>query len=156
MDLIQMERNRQKKLFCKSLTAKNTSIYYLCCWNILIQIQEHCYIMLLEWVKCHVFDKKKQDCKAICWTCSKLTRKTPERRYWRHSDVFIVNFAWNFVNFVWNLRCFMSFLLLTFDMHLMKSTALTHLAHFYPMILFYTSWKHQKTKGFLVFSGGTT
>ena len=25
-------------------------------------------------------------------TCSKLTIKTPERRYWRRSGVFIVNF----------------------------------------------------------------
>ena len=28
------------------------------------------------------------------------------------------------------------------------------LTHFWPMFLFYTPWKHQKTKGFLVFSGG--
>ena len=27
-----------------------------------------------------------------CEICSKLTIKTPERRYWRHSGVFIVNF----------------------------------------------------------------
>ena len=26
--------------------------------------------------------------------------------------------------------------------------------HFRPMFLFYTPWKHQKTKGFLVLSGG--
>ena len=28
------------------------------------------------------------------------------------------------------------------------------LTYFLPMFLFYTSWKRQKTKGFLVFSGG--
>ena len=28
------------------------------------------------------------------------------------------------------------------------------LIHFWPMFQFYTRWKHQKTKGFLVFSGG--
>ena len=27
--------------------------------------------------------------------CSKLTKKTPERRQWRHSGVFIVNFEHN-------------------------------------------------------------
>ena len=27
-----------------------------------------------------------------CEICSKLTVKTPERRYWRRSSVFIVNF----------------------------------------------------------------
>ena len=27
-----------------------------------------------------------------CEICLKLTIKTPERRQWRHSDVFIVNF----------------------------------------------------------------
>ena len=30
----------------------------------------------------------------------------------------------------------------------------TKLTHFWPMLLFYTPWKHQKTFGFLVFSGG--
>ena len=28
----------------------------------------------------------------MCETCSKLTIKTPERRYWRRSRIFIVNF----------------------------------------------------------------
>ena len=28
------------------------------------------------------------------------------------------------------------------------------LTHFWPMFSFYTPWKHQKTSGFLVFSGG--
>ena len=27
-----------------------------------------------------------------CEICSKLTRKIPERRYWRRSGIFIVNF----------------------------------------------------------------
>ena len=30
--------------------------------------------------------------RARCETCSKLTIKTPERRHWRLSGVFIVNF----------------------------------------------------------------
>ena len=28
------------------------------------------------------------------------------------------------------------------------------LTHFRPLLLFYTPWKHQKTRGFLMFSGG--
>ena len=28
------------------------------------------------------------------------------------------------------------------------------LTHFWPIFPFYTPWKHQKTKDFLVFSGG--
>ena len=28
------------------------------------------------------------------------------------------------------------------------------LTHFSPMFYFYTPWKHQKTEGFLTFSGG--
>ena len=28
----------------------------------------------------------------MCEICSKLTKTTPERRQWRRSDVFIVNF----------------------------------------------------------------
>ena len=31
----------------------------------------------------------------------------------------------------------------------------TSLTHFMPLISFYIPWKHQKTSGFLVFSGGT-
>ena len=30
--------------------------------------------------------------RARCETCSKLAIETPERRHWRHSGVFIVNF----------------------------------------------------------------
>ena len=30
--------------------------------------------------------------RTICGICSKLAIKTPERRYWRRSGVFIVNF----------------------------------------------------------------
>ena len=33
-----------------------------------------------------------RDTRTRCEICSKLTLKTPERRYWRRSGVFIVNF----------------------------------------------------------------
>ena len=29
-----------------------------------------------------------------------------------------------------------------------------YLKHFMPLLSFYTHWKHQKTSGFLIFSGG--
>ena len=29
----------------------------------------------------------------------------------------------------------------------------TYLTHFMPQVSFYTPWKHQKTKGFLMFPG---
>ena len=38
-----------------------------------------------------------------CKICSKLTLKTPERRYWHRSGVFAVNFIVNFVNLVFVL-----------------------------------------------------
>ena len=34
----------------------------------------------------------KKNTRTRCEICSKLTIKTPERRYWRLSGVFIVNF----------------------------------------------------------------
>ena len=46
-----------------------------------------------------------------CEICSKLTIKTPERRYWHRSDVFIVNFE-HISHLV------LVFLLLTLNMHL--------------------------------------
>ena len=46
-----------------------------------------------------------------CEICSKLTIKTPERRHWHHSGVFIVNFE-HISHLV------LVFLLLTFNMKL--------------------------------------
>ena len=49
------------------------------------------------WVKRHfpagtsMFKVNNRNTTARCGVCSKLTIKTPERRQWRHSDVFIVN-----------------------------------------------------------------
>ena len=37
---------------------------------------------------------KNRNTRTRCEVCSKLTIKTPERRYWRHSGVFIVNFEY--------------------------------------------------------------
>ena len=33
-------------------------------------------------------------------------------------------------------------------------SVLNALTHFMPLVSFYTAWKHQKTSGFLMFSGG--
>ena len=42
------------------------------------------------------------------------------------------------------------------DIELLRNRILIfmQLTHFMPLVSFYTFWKHQKTKGFLVFSGG--
>ena len=39
-----------------------------------------------------MFKVNKRNTRIRCGICSKLTLKTPERRPWRPSDVFIANF----------------------------------------------------------------
>ena len=39
-----------------------------------------------------MFKVNNRNTRTRCEICSKLTIKTPERRHWRSSDVFIVNF----------------------------------------------------------------
>ena len=38
-----------------------------------------------------MFKVNNRNTRKRCELCSKLTVKTPERRHWRHSGVFIVN-----------------------------------------------------------------
>ena len=40
----------------------------------------------------YLFKVNNKDTRETCKTCSKLTLKTPERRHWNRSGVFIVNF----------------------------------------------------------------
>ena len=40
----------------------------------------------------YMFKINNRNTRTRCEMCSKLTIKTPERRHWRHSGVFIVNF----------------------------------------------------------------
>ena len=40
----------------------------------------------------YLFKFNNRDSRKRCEICSKLTIKTPERRQWRRSGVFIVNF----------------------------------------------------------------
>ena len=40
----------------------------------------------------YMFKVNNRNSRTRCRICSKLTIKTPERRYWRRSGVFIVNF----------------------------------------------------------------
>ena len=40
----------------------------------------------------YMFKVNNRNARTRCEICSKLTIKTPERRHWRRSDVFIVNF----------------------------------------------------------------
>ena len=46
-----------------------------------------------------------------CETCSKLTIKTPERRHWRRSGVFIVNFEHiSHLGFIFNHKFYYIFI----------------------------------------------
>ena len=47
--------------------------------------------VFVYWVYC-MFKGNNRNTRTRCEICSKLTIKTPERRYWRRSGVFIVNF----------------------------------------------------------------
>ena len=40
----------------------------------------------------YLLKANNRNTRTRCETCSKLTMKTPERRQWRRSDVFVVNF----------------------------------------------------------------
>ena len=40
----------------------------------------------------YLLQVKNRNTRTMYETCSKLTIMTPERRHWRHSGVFIVNF----------------------------------------------------------------
>ena len=75
----------------------------------------------------YIFKVKNRNTRTRCEVCSKLTLKTPERRQWRNSGIFIANFelvntGWDGVN-----RCRL-------------------------LICFYIPWKHQKTWVFLISS----
>ena len=39
-----------------------------------------------------MFKVNNRNTRARCENCSKLTIRTPERRHWRRSGIFIVNF----------------------------------------------------------------
>ena len=40
----------------------------------------------------YMFKVNNKNTRTRCEICSKLTIKTPERRHWRRSGIFIVNF----------------------------------------------------------------
>ena len=47
-----------------------------------------------------------------------------------------------------------SFLSLVFSLCNASENIIKVFTHFAPLVSFYTPWKHQKTRGFLIFSGG--
>ena len=54
-----------------------------------------CFYFIQSFLKSNtrpVFTYSKLNTRTRCKICSKLTIKTPERRHWRRSSVFIVNF----------------------------------------------------------------
>ena len=48
----------------------------------------------------YLFKFNKRNTGKRCEICSKLTTKTPRRRHWRPSGVFIINFEHNSLSFV--------------------------------------------------------
>ena len=79
-----------------------------------------------------------------CDICSKLIIiNTPERRQLRRSGVFIVNFE-HISNLFQLFQLLAPFLLTHFQ----------PMFHFYIPLIKKSPWKHQKTGGFLMFSGG--
>ena len=50
------------------------------CWRLVWIVQANIYL----------FKVNDRNTRTRCEMCSKLTLKTPKRRHWRHSDVFIV------------------------------------------------------------------
>ena len=58
-----------------------------------------------------MFNVNNRNSRKRCEKCSKLTIKTPERRHWRRSGVFIVNFKHM-------SHLFLEFLLLTLNKYM--------------------------------------
>ena len=58
------------------------------------------------------------------------------------------------VNTIKHLNFNLVSLLFTFNLFNLFNLTFSTLTHFNPLISFYTPWKHQKTRGFLIFSGG--
>ena len=57
-----------------------------------IHYQEPNEINSPEPARNYMFNVSNRSTRTRCEICSKLTIKTPERRQWRRSGVFIVNF----------------------------------------------------------------
>ena len=65
--------------------------------NMMTSIKNFCPIKIKFkitsfWPGIYLFKANNRNTKTKCEICSKLTINTPERRQWRRSGVFIVNF----------------------------------------------------------------
>ena len=58
----------------------------------LLHFQTHLSKSCLFLADNNMFKVNNRNTSASCEICSKLTIKIPERRYWRRSGIFIVNF----------------------------------------------------------------
>ena len=92
---------------------------------------------LVERTSISLFNNKNT--RKMCETCSELTIKTPERRQWHRSGVFIVNFEQI-------SQIFLVFLLLTLSKLMLAGEKLIKELFLYLL-------KTQKNKHFLMFSG---
>ena len=65
----------------------NTASFLLAFWH-----SENTWSSKLSPIGIHLLKINNRNTRTRCEICSKLTIKTPERRHWRRSGVFIVNF----------------------------------------------------------------
>ena len=71
--------------FCKVFRFRCLAVFWICLCNLFQNI--------LQWypVGIYLLRLNNKNTRTRCEICSKLTRKTPERRHWRRSGVFIFN-----------------------------------------------------------------
>ena len=83
-----------EKMFFASVTSKHTF------YKSGMLHGSKVYTLLKSMVKAtpasnYMFKVNNRNTRTRCEICSELTVKTPERRFWRRSGVFIVNFEHN-------------------------------------------------------------
>ena len=85
---------RQLQNRLTSLFSYNIKILPIYCLSILHTVNiTYCFSIYYYYpAGNYIFKVNNRNTRTRCETCSKLTIKTPERRKWRRSGVFIVNF----------------------------------------------------------------
>ena len=71
---------------------KTLSWFYVATWKFLHLFQYYSTKMLTQHLNVCLFKVNNRKSRKRCEICLKLTIKTPERRHWPRSGVFIINF----------------------------------------------------------------
>ena len=80
-----LNKNKRREICLLKLSWK-PKIYFS------LKQADHFNFKLINPAGIYLFKVNNRNTKARCEICSKLTIKTPERRHWRCSGFFIVNF----------------------------------------------------------------